>query len=189
MTDAKLRLFAAVSVPHPVLEALEASVEALQQSLPAARWTPLDNQHVTLKFLGWTPAEGLGDVEAACDAIAAATRPFSVSVTRLGAFPSATRARVLWAGIDDPYSELASIASALDKSLEPLGFEPEKREFTAHLTLARFKTPARLGSSIDRVVERTEPFEVGSFELHRSHLSPAGARYEVLRSFVLRGEG
>ena len=49
-----LRLFAAVEIPEQVRAALAESVTPLRERFPKARWVPLENQHVTVKFLGST---------------------------------------------------------------------------------------------------------------------------------------
>lgn len=185
-TAARLRLFVAVSVPRPQLEALDAAVAGFRNDVPGARWAPLDNQHVTLKFLGSTPAELFADVARAVQSSAEAHAASDVALARLGAFPSDRRARVLWAGIDDPESLLTSLAATLDREMESLGYRIEKRPFTPHLTLARFKQPARV-TGILRELEPswTSPWTVEAVELYQSRLSPKGATYEVLGSVPL----
>ena len=185
-TSARLRLFVAVSVPRPQLEALEAVVAGFREDLPGARWAPLNNQHVTLKFLGSTPAELFADVAQAVQSSAESHSPSNVALGRLGAFPSDRRARVLWAGIDDPGSLLTSLAATLDREMEPLGYGIEKRAFTPHLTLARFKEPAR----VTAILRELDPswassWTVESIDLYQSRLSPKGATYEVLGSVPL----
>lgn len=187
MPGDRLRLFVGVSIPRGLLEAVERAALPLRDSLPGGRWTTIDNQHVTLKFLGSTPTEQLGSVEAACASVAASHLPASVALTGIGAFPARTRVRVVWVGIDDPGGVLTQIAAHLDAALGPFGFAPDKRAFTPHLTLCRFKTPVRLSAGLPDIVLGTDPFEISSIELLRSHLSPKGARYEVLRTFDLRG--
>jgi 2'-5' RNA ligase len=94
--------------------------------------------------------------------------------------------RVLWVGLHDSDKALVDLAKALDRGFEPLGFEPEKRDFTPHLTLARFKMPVRLDEPLPEIPVTDLPeFEVSALRLYRSHLSPKGARYEVVRDFPL----
>jgi RNA 2',3'-cyclic 3'-phosphodiesterase len=181
VAGARLRLFVAVSVPRPQLEALDAAVAGLRAALPGARWAPLDNQHVTLKFLGSTPAEVFPDVVRAVESSAEFHAPSDVALAGLGAFPSARRARVLWAGIEDPASLLTSLAGSLDQAMEPLGYRIEKRPFTPHLTLARLKQPARVTGILPELDGNlASPWTVETVELYQSRLSPKGATYEVL---------
>lgn len=184
MTELKpLRLFLAVSVPEKQLSWLADEVAPLRRQWPELRWTPAENQHVTLKFLGSTAPERLEDVVAVCAAVAATRQPSEVRLAELGAFPSPRRARVLWAGIADPADTLRTLASLLDEALAPLGFAAEKRAFTAHLTLARAREPLRL-DQLPALGEPPPGFPLHAFGLWRSHLSPRGARYEQLREFA-----
>ena len=188
MSSERLRLFVAADLPPDLLADLDATLESLRSrpELASARWTVPANQHVTLKFLGWVDAERLDRIAETIGAVAASHEPATITVTGLGAFPSERRARVLWAGLDDPAGLLTALASDLDPALAPLGFEPETRAFTPHLTLARFKPPASVTGVLSEVPRVAEPsFEVDHLALYRSHLHPKGARYEVLRSMSL----
>ncbi len=181
-----MRLFVAVAIPRTHLEAVDEQIAVFKEKATNARWTKLDNQHVTLKFLGSTPEDRLGAVEDACRVVAASHVPASVSLGGIGAFPSRNRVRVLWVGLDDPESLLTRLASDLDQVFEPLGYPTESRAFTPHLTLCRFKIPAPLKGGLPELeMSGLDRFEVQSIELFRSHLSPKGARYEVLREFGL----
>lgn len=184
MGDEKLRLFTAVRVPQEQLEWLDEAVAGLKD-LAGARWTAVGNQHVTLNFLGWVEAAVFPDVVAAVDAVARAHVAACVSLAGLGAFPKARRARVLWCGLDDPDRLLPALASDLGDRLRVVGYEPEDRPYTAHLTLARFKAPRSLDGLLPALPPPPGPFEVDRVTLYRSRLSPSGARYEVVHEAYL----
>jgi 2'-5' RNA ligase len=186
MSGDKLRLFTAVRVPRPQLEWLDAAIRDLK-TLPGARWTALDNQHVTLNFLGWVEGPALDRVTAATDAAADAHAPASASLQGLGAFPNERRARVLWAGISDPARLLPALAADLGARLGVVGYEPERRPYTAHLTLARLKAPLSVAGTLPSLPSSPGPFAVDRITLFRSRLSPAGARYEVVHEAYLSG--
>lgn len=188
MSSERLRLFVAVDLPPDLLGAIDESLTALRSrpEVASARWTVPANQHVTLKFLGWVDAGTVDPIAASLATVASSHEPATITVTGLGAFPSERGARVLWAGLDDPAGLLTGLASDLDPALAPLGFEPETRAFTPHLTLARFKPPASVKGVLSEVPRVAEPsFEVVHVALYRSHLHPGGARYEILRSMSL----
>jgi RNA 2',3'-cyclic 3'-phosphodiesterase len=177
-----IRLFIAVDVPEPLKAALGRSIAGYRDRVPAARWTRLDGWHVTLKFLGRTGLRLVDEVRAAVGAAAASAGPLETRLTELGVFPSPRRARVIWAGLHDPEGRMAVIAKDLDRRLEDY-FLPEERELTPHLTLARLNpsrditeyAPDLVGKSV-----ASEPFTIDELTLYRSHLSPAGARYEPI---------
>ena len=184
-TDAKpLRLFVAVDLPDEVRERVERGVEPVRERYPSGRWVPLENQHITLKFLGATWPSLVDAVLACVGDVAARHQPFETRVSTLGAFPSARRARVLWVGLEDPAARLRRIAVDLDDTLAA-SFPPEKRAFTPHLTVARFDPPVRLdGELVDLAVE-SSPFDVSWLTLYRSHLQRPAPRYEATATFPL----
>lgn len=186
MDTPRIRLFVAVSLPRGHLEAIDEQIASFKNKVTKARWASLDNQHVTLKFLGGTPEDRLPAVADACRVVAASHAPAPLSLTEVGAFPSRNRVRVLWAGLADEASLLTKIAADLDRVFEPLGYPTESRAFTPHLTLCRFKIPVPLKGGLPEIdTSQLEPFTIGSIELFRSHLSPKGARYEVIEEFEL----
>lgn len=187
MGDDKLRLFTAVRVPRGHLEWLDAEIEGLK-AVPGARWTTVGNQHVTLNFLGWIEARLLGDVTAAVDEAAARHAPAEMSLAGLGAFPKPRRARVLWAGIADAAGLLPALTEDLGDRLRRVGYQPEDRRYTAHLTLARFKTPRSLEGLLPHLPPHPGPFVVDRVTLFRSRLSPSGARYEVVHEAYLTAD-
>ena len=183
-----LRLFVAVDVPHAIRRRLARTVDSLHDALPGARWVVPDNWHVTLKFLGSVYPrlrEWVGEQVAEA---ASGAAPFETRLTSLGAFPSPRRARVLWAGLDDPKGRFASVAEALVRLMER-EFRVEKRPFSAHLTVARFREQARVDEAMLAVDVASEPFPVKSVTLYRSHLQRPSARYEPLRAYPLGGDG
>lgn len=186
---APLRLFAAVDIPPRVQEAVDVALEPWRERFPSARWVKPENRHVTVKFLGRTYPRLVERVHEACRAVAGRIRPFRVRAGGLGVFPSPGRARVLWVGLDDEDGGFRALATALDRELER-DFPPEKRAFTAHLTVARCNPPIRAAEHAEAMANvriDAEPFRATSVVLYRSHLSPKGARYEPLERFALRG--
>jgi 2'-5' RNA ligase len=181
-----LRLFVAVDLPAAVRDSLQSAIRPLTKAIPGARWTRPDAWHVTMKFLGNVDPRLRGWLEGAVADAAAEARPFESRLHVLGAFPSSRRARVLWAGLEDPEGGFVALAGALDRLMER-EFPPEKRPFTPHLTLARFKEQAALPEDALAVPIESDPFAVDRLILYRSHLQRPHAVYEPLRTFPLEG--
>lgn len=179
-----LRLFVATEVPGDVLVAVAEAVAPLRGRFPKARWVPGPNQHVTLKFLGSTYPRLLGWVTTTVGEVAARHASFITRVEGLGAFPSARRARVLWAGLDDAASSFGRLAADLDEALSR-EIPPETRVFTPHLTVARFEPPVTIDP--DEVAFESEPFEIGRIVLFRSHLRRPAPVYEPMVAEPLGG--
>lgn len=186
MSTDLIRLFVAARVPEDRREQLDELVAPLRVKLSNARWTERANQHLTLKFLGSTPVDRLDAVVKTCTMVAASQAPSELSLTELGAFPSRSRIRVLWVGVDDPAGSLAASAADLDRAFESLGFPSEGRDYNPHLTLARFKLPIPLKSGFPSIdTSKIASFTFDELTLFRSHLSPKGVRYEVIQGFPL----
>jgi RNA 2',3'-cyclic 3'-phosphodiesterase len=186
--DAKpLRLFAAVEIPDRAKTEVERAVGPWRERLSSGKWVRRENWHVTMKFLGRTDPGLVERVHEACRAGAERIRPFRVELVGLGVFPRPQRARVLWVGLEDEGGGMTALAGALDRELER-DFPPEKRLFTAHLTVARFNPPVHVDAEeLQRSEVDASSFRVGQLVLFQSHLSPKGARYEPLDRFPLRG--
>ena len=169
-------------LPDDLRQQLAMAIERLRPHASDVAWVAATNLHITLKFLG-----GVGDdrVPALAEAVRAAVadRPaFEVAVRGLGAFPSPTRPRVLWAGLDDAAGELRVVAERVDAGCARLGFAREARAFTAHVTLGRVREARRQPRLADALARGADfgPLRVERVSLMRSELSPRGARYSEL---------
>jgi len=184
-----LRLFVAIDVPEPVRDGVQAAIGPWREHLPRARWVPKQNQHVTLKFLGSTWPRLVEWVIETVEGVARQSEPFKTRVTGLGGFPSTRRARVLWAGLDDPGGRLASLAADLEGRLAK-EFAPEKRAFSAHLTVARFDPPVSLEEEeIAAAAVVSEPFAIDRLVVYRSHLRRPAPIYEAVGEFAFGSRG
>jgi 2'-5' RNA ligase len=180
-----VRLFVALEIPAGVRDNLATLIKELRNSEPKARWVRAENLHVTLKFLGETPSEKL---EAIRDTLLGVRSEQTVKLEfrGLGFFPNEKRPRVLWAGMDAS-PNVQSLAASIDQALEKLGFPPEDREFTPHLTIARFSSP-RVTEKLRAAIQQNMARESGcvrttEFHLIESKLKPSGAEYTRLGTF------
>ena len=114
---------------------------------------------------------------------------FDLAIEGLGAFPSLTRSRVVWAGASGGREPLVGIAARVERALADVGFPPEERAFSPHVTLGRVREPRRnpeLAAAIAAAATRRfGVHSVGAISLMRSDLSPRGARYTELLSVSL----
>ena len=185
--DPAQRLFLAVEVPPAAVDVVSAAVRPWRESFPTARWIPPENWHVTLKFLGRTAARLTPWVGETVGAIAGAHPPATLQVRGLGAFPSTQRARVLWAGIDDPAGVLTGLVADLETGLAE-AFRPEVRRFHPHLTVARSEPPLRPAGAL-----RGHGARVGGVRRRPGRPVPepsqgrGSPKYEPLRTFALEG--
>ena len=189
-----LRLFVAVELPGEVREALSRLQHDLQcRGLEKLRWVRPEGIHLTLKFLGKTPSERVGAIEAAlAEASGGATR-HTLYIGRLGGFGSRQRPRVLWVDLTGELPQLTTLQEQIEKSLDEIGFPPKGRPFAPHLTLARVRPEtaldirADMGAAIEEVKPPPLPIPVDDVSLMRSTLRPSGAVYDRLAAFPLGG--
>jgi 2'-5' RNA ligase len=160
----------------------------LDELRPAARvaWSPPANLHITTKFIGEWPESRLTELISALEGVPPRV-PIPVAICRLGFFPNPRSPRVFWCGIEAP--GLDALAADTDRAASALGIEPEKRAFSPHLTLARIKEPVPLQALREKIAGLPSldfgAFEVRSFFLYLSKLSPKGSVYTKLREFPL----
>jgi len=184
-----LRLFVAVNIPDDVKAGVAEAIEPFRDLIPGARWTRREGWHVTLKFLGATWPRMVEPVKEAVGAAAGRAAPFVTAVTEIGAFPSARRARVLWAGLSDSGEHFAAMVKELDGLLAD-DFQSEDRAFLPHLTVARLQTPRALDEfapDLPGLAVASRPFPVQTLVLYQSHVSRQGATYEPLLEAPLTG--
>jgi 2'-5' RNA ligase len=191
-----IRAFIAIPLPHPLLDRLSVLQRRLESQIPSrsVRWVRAESIHLTLKFLGDTPTEKLPDIKRALTAVAQHAPACTFTVGELGCFPNPRRPRVVWVGVQEPAGRLAALQDAIEEVMAPLGYPPEGRGFTPHLTLGRVRPGARRDevSRVGEVVtgKTGEPLaEVSAdhFALIRSVLKPTGAEYTTLEEFPLHG--
>jgi len=184
-----MRVFVAIDLPAAIQAELRKRQSEFRSLAPEAHWTRPEGIHVTLKFLGEIDEGSVEKVVAALTAIGSFAE-FEIDVRGFGFFPDARRPRVFWAGIQAT-GGLAVLAEHVEETMEPLGFAPEGRAFTPHLTLARFKIP-RPQPGLAAAVEKQGHvslgrFQVSQFFLFESKLSPKGAEYRRVARFPKEG--
>ncbi|HEX6576488.1 MAG TPA: RNA 2',3'-cyclic phosphodiesterase [Gemmatimonadaceae bacterium] len=174
------RLFIGV----PVDEAARATLlRQLPRQIPG-KPTPPENWHFTLKFLGSTEAVARDRLIEAMRA-ASFGQSFNLSFDRLGAFPNAGRARVLWIGTGAGHERLEAIAQKVEAVASGIGFEREKRPFKPHLTISRMKEPASVMQLLSKVPAIQATMRVNEVMLYRSELGGSHSRYSVVARFSL----
>jgi 2'-5' RNA ligase len=185
MSDAPWRCFVAVPLADELRARLADAVAAWrgQPELAAMRWAEPDAWHVTLAFLGPTEPDRVPALAAAIAAATAAHAPWTAGTNGVGAFPSASRARVAWYGVSDPDGRFARLAADVRAAL---AIEDAGR-FRPHVTLARGgREPVDLRAWIAGASVPAGELVVTRVQLMRSHLGRGPARYETLATTTLR---
>ncbi|WP_242361955.1 MULTISPECIES: RNA 2',3'-cyclic phosphodiesterase [Anaeromyxobacter] len=182
------RLFVALEPTDLVRRRIAATAAHLRRSAGRAaddvRWVVPENVHLTLQFLGAVPEPRVEAVADAVRAAAAGSHPLALEVHNAGGFPNARRPRVVWAGIQGDVAALGALVQDLGRRLAPLGFAPEARPFSPHLTLGRARdvrgAPGLGGALAEAAQGDGVAWRAGELVLFESHLSPKGPRYEAI---------
>jgi 2'-5' RNA ligase len=178
------RLFVAVELPDDARAAITRAVDAIGVR-PGLRWTPTEQLHVTLLFLGAVEPELVPTIGGRLAEIAAAGAPFRLSLAGLGRFPARGKVRVLWVGLRDADGALAALAAATKSSLHDL-VVTEERPFHAHITVARAREPVRVPPAVLETAVEPVIVDVVHVTLFRSHLGGGKpSRYEALQRWQL----
>jgi RNA 2',3'-cyclic 3'-phosphodiesterase len=185
MSD-RQRLFFAVPLTDEAREGLDRSIGGSLRALEQLRPIPPQNWHLTLRFLGDTSAAERLAVEARLDA-SRLPPPFRFQLGGWGAFPRPGAARVLWIGVRDPASGLATLNRQTEEAATSAGFEPDPRAYSPHLTIARLRDPANLRATLASLPTFEIDCEVDRIVLYRSEFGSGGVRYVDVRAFRLGG--
>jgi 2'-5' RNA ligase len=190
-----IRAFIAIDLPAPLQTALDRTTVELRKTLRdmPLRWVRTENIHLTLKFLGQVQAADIERIKPVLERQAAAFAPMDVSIDGFGTFPNPTKPLVLWIGLRAGEG-LAKFQTAVEADLSQLGFAPEERGFTPHLTVARVRRDHRVGNlkRIAELMAATQPpftaaAKLDSVTLYRSDLKPGGSVYNPLVRYSLSG--
>jgi 2'-5' RNA ligase len=189
-----LRSFIAVEIPAGIQDAIAHSTASLKMALPRPliRWVAPQNVHLTLKFLGDISPTSLKMLAEKLKVEAASHGMFSMSVGGLGAFPTSRRARVIWIGLDAPPA-LEALRRGVEAAAAQLGYAPEERPFSPHLTIGRVGQNVST-TDLQRIHNALEATKVGvvgtlrveTVHIFKSDLQPGGSVYTHLYSLPMK---
>jgi 2'-5' RNA ligase len=168
-----VRLFVAIDLEFELREALS----RIAGGLPGARWVPFENTHLTLRFLGEMPGHRAEELDLALSALRG--KGFTLQLTGCGVHEKAGRSVALWAGVERNPA-LEHLQSKIETAVQRIGFEPERRRFTPHVTLARLDNapPGKLVEWLQaHALLRAPPMTVRHFTLFSSQLGKDQAVY------------
>ena len=201
-----MRTFIALELPSHIGQQLEEISNSLQaflhkQNAPRRlRWSSQSNAHLTLRFLGDTSQTQADKLSTRLQAIITKEQSFELSLGELGCYPNRRRPRVVWVGLQGELSCLQTLQAAIEDAAQQAGFEPEKRPYSPHITLARVRRGTssrqlklisqslqgtRSGNQPPKLEDNTLPFKVNEVVYMKSELRPSGAIHERLQQYRL----
>ena len=191
----RLRLFVAVPIPGAVRDEMARAQGELRELAPrqAVRWTPPEQFHLTLKFLGDVAAERVDALIESVGAVCRTARPLRLRAQGIGFFPDDRHPRVIWAGIEDETGGLAGLQKQIEMAARPFEERTEEvsEKFSGHATLGRFKKYRR--GDLEDMLRRAEALGSLAFgewtakeiELVMSELCGDGARHATVAGFAV----
>jgi 2'-5' RNA ligase len=188
-----LRAFLASELPVSLQDAIQTATTGLRKNLgnDLIRWVPAHNVHLTLRFLGDISSSSLDLIKQMMTTEAAQVQAFDIQVEGIGSYPNSRRPRVLWVGLTAP-AALTYLQHALEAAAARLGYAPEDREFSPHLTIGRVRQNISSADQqkIRAALEDTQVGHLGTVcvdgvHLFKSDLQPSGSMYTKLFSAPL----
>jgi len=174
------RLFVAIDLP----EEMRGQVSSLYYGFPKTRWTPSEQLHLTLRFIG--EVDGLLFRQIVDNLETLEFSPFTLQFNGLGYFPPRRHPNILWVGVSKNEA-LTRLQRRLETRLVKIGLEPERRKFHPHLTIARLSPSTSLAKLADYLALNgaftLPPFTIKEFHLYSSQLTRQGAHHQVEATF------
>jgi len=186
----RIRSFIAVDMDEAsVISRLVEAQKALRNLGADLKLVEPENIHATVRFLGEVPAATVELVKEQMNQVRFS--PFEAEFVGLGAFPSVGRINVVWVGMRKGHGEISQIFEQLEPKLRQIGFAPDRKGFSPHVTIARVKT-GRKGEELARFVDemRDTPFgivHVEELRLKKSVLTPKGPVYSTIHAVRASG--
>jgi RNA 2',3'-cyclic 3'-phosphodiesterase len=177
-----MRLFVALNPEPGARRDWVSAIEPLKTRGWPVRWVAADALHVTLHFLGSVQAERVAAIDNALRDVAARYQPFAMHVRGLGAFPNVQRPRVLWIGVE-PDPPLLALQRDVAAALAAIGFAPDARGWSPHITIARVRGDTKPPRGVDdaaRSFDYDAVVTIDGIDLTNSVPDRHGARYECV---------
>lgn len=168
-----LRLFFALWPDDATRDALNDAGKRLHQHW-GGRLMRADTLHVTLAFLGRTPADQLEILAACADSVQ--TDAFELVLDHAGYW---RHNRIGWLGASRTPPQHFELVGTLNAALQTAGFAVDARPHVPHVTLLR--------NAVGGEVQECTPvhWPIKGFVLVASRTEADGARYEVIRRWPL----
>lgn len=187
------RIFTAIAISEETRAQAAKYIETLRGEFSQIRagWEQTEKLHLTLKFLGDIDEDQLAKLTFAVSETAKRISDFKLRISKTGVFPSARNARILWLGVRDEAASLQTLNEILEIECEKEGFSKEKKDFKAHLTVARLREPQKSKELIRKHLQKefeTNEFAAGAIVVYESRLLPQGSVYKVISKHQLKAE-
>lgn len=181
-----MRMFIAIELEQEQKDFLSKIQQDAQKLCRRGNFTPADNFHLTLHFLGEMQPEDIDYLQEALYETARRNRPFSLTLDKIGFFPRGNKG-ILWAGLEKNPA-LQRLFSTLEKSLEQQGFARERKALSPHITLGREVEPQRSFADVQKNI-RVEPLQFAVRQISLMESVRKGAKLVYVPRFRMELKG
>jgi len=183
----RIRCFTGISLPEELKREFEQSASAFDPFGKSISWVRFPTLHFTLHFFSSLQEDELKRLIEITRPLAAQAKKFQLTLENPGFFSHKRNPRVYWwsmAGLEP----LLRLQHALHVKYEENNLPLERREYSPHITLGRFRSPFSLEPDLTNEISekwklKGKCFEVSGIRLYKSPAGPEG--YEVLEEFPL----
>ncbi|MDD5006155.1 MAG: RNA 2',3'-cyclic phosphodiesterase [Candidatus Omnitrophica bacterium] len=191
MPGESIRTFIALEIEDKIKDKISEIQETIKRAnLIKASWVAKNNLHLTLKFLGDTKLKDVEKIKEKIKNSSQGEQSIKCNLNKIGVFPNERSPRVIWAGIEGGYEQIAGLVNKLETNISELGFKKEKRDFKTHITICRPRqilNPQQFGLLLEEINKNFEPqeFVINELVFFESKLTPQGSIYTPLASYHL----
>lgn len=182
------RIFIGMALPAEIRNKIHDFSFKIFEGMQETRVIPPRNLHITLKFLGNTPVSKIDKIKKAIKEASGYSGAFMLEITGvLVAFPDTGKARVAFIETGKGSSDISGLYNCLEYSLSRIKIGKEKRAFSPHITVARFRNITDIRKMVsEKRMEPTVTVECSRIVLYESILKPEGSEYVNLENFILK---
>lgn len=178
-----IRAFLSINIENQALLSQIGTIQQkLDQTAAKMKIVKSENIHFTLRFFGDTPISTLDQIKSRLVEIE--FNPFEIEIAGVGSFPNRRRPRIIWIGVTENAPEVVKIKSKIDSLLIDIGYQPERRKYTPHATIARVryvKDSKRIADNLECLADEViGKMTVTGITMMKSNLTPLGPIYESL---------
>jgi 2'-5' RNA ligase len=186
----EIRSFLAFELPQDIKTIVTRVANEVRKSPLDVRWVRPESIHLTMVFMGGVASEQIPSMGEAVSAVCSAHGSFNISLKPMGCFPNTRNPRVVWLGIDGDLEKMSHFKEDLQAALLPFGIKEEERAFRPHLTIGRFKKPAKRPMELEQLLAKYRDVSspacmLNELVLFKSDLKPGGAVYTKMSSWRL----
>jgi 2'-5' RNA ligase len=183
-----MRIFIALEVPEKIKKEIEKTQNQLKNAGIKGRWVSPEIAHLTLVFIGKTMPTKIREIEKILKEASTQTSPISLWLEKIGAFPSPTKAKIIYLSLKGELGKLNALGLKIRKSLKKQKINFDRKPFIPHLTLGRLKKPQNLTRLLSKIKFSRQQFFGHQLNLIQSILTFQGTIYKTLTSFEFKAK-